>query len=317
MSGVRTLQVGASSVLLAGVLALGTTAATADEYIGGWQKDHPVVKYGVIPVETQTETTKSMKAFIDHAEKETGVKWKLYMASDYSGVINALIAKQIDVAWLSGKTYCQTREDSNGGVEPLVAAQEPDGSMGYVSVIVVKADSPYKSYKDLKGKTVARTDPLSGSGYIVPTLTFMKMGTPVDEYFKSPLSGGHPQGVLGVLRGTYDGAFTWTSKDDNIGNLRKMMDKGLLKRDQIRVVWTSKPLPSPPITIRKDLPLEMRIDLAKMFIRLKGHDMKLAEAIAQGKTNGLVRVYHENYALFCEAAKAASAAKKVKRKKKK
>lgn len=257
-----------------------------------------------------------MDDFLKHAEKETGVKWKLYQASNYSGVMNALIAKQIDLAWLSGKSYCQTREDSNGGVEPVVAAQEPDGSMGYVSVLVVKADSPYKTYQDLKGKTVARTDPLSGSGYIVPTLEFMKKGTPVDEYFKSPLSGGHPQGVLGVLRGTYDGAFTWTSRNDNIGNIRKMIDKGLLKRDQIRVVWTSNPLPSPPIVIRRDLPLAMRADIAKMFVRLKDHNMVLAEAIAQGKTNGLVSVYHENYALFCEAAKAASAAKKRKKKKK-
>jgi len=305
-----------SGILIAGTMALSSTAVMADEYIGGWQKDHPLIKYGVIPVETQTQTTSSMDEFLKHAEKETGVKWKLYQASNYSGVMNAMIANQIDLAWLSGKSYCQTHEDSKGGVEPVVAAQEPDGSMGYVSVLVVKADSPYKSYADLKGKTVARTDPLSGSGYIVPTLEFMKMGKPVDKFYNSPLSGGHPQGVIGVLKGTYDGAFTWTSKDDNIGNLRKMMDKGLLKRDQIRVIWTSKPLPSPPIVIRKDLPLAMRIDLAKMFVRLKNHNMKLAEAIAQGKTNGLVSVYHEDYALFCEAAKAASAAKKRKRKKK-
>ena len=305
-----------SGALMAGAMALSSTAVTADEYIGGWQKDYPLIKYGIIPVETQTQTTSSMDDFLAHAEKETGVKWKLFQASNYSGVMNAMIANQIDLAWLSGKSYCQTWEDSKGMVEPLVAAQELDGSMGYVSVLVVKTDSPYKSAEDLKGKTVARTDPLSGSGYIVPTIEFKKKGTPIDQYFKSPLSGGHPQSVMGVLRGTYDGAFTWTSKNDNIGNIRKMIDKGLLKRDQIRVVWTSKPLPSPPIVIRKDLPLAMRVDLAKMFVRLKDHNMKLAEAIAQGKTNGLVPVYHENYALFCEAAKAASAAKKRKRTKK-
>ena len=98
--------------------------------------------------------------------------------------------------------------------------------MGYNAVIVVKADSPYKTIEDLKGKVVARTDPLSGSGYLIPTAAFRAMGKPVDEYFKSPLSGGHPQGVLGVLNGTYDGAFTWTSKNDNIGNLRADDEQG-------------------------------------------------------------------------------------------
>ena len=281
---------------------LSADTVSADQFIGGWQAKFPVVKYGVIPVETQSQTTKSMDEFIKHAEKETGAKWELYTATDYSGVMNALIAKQIHLSWLSGFSYCQTYMDSKGGVEPLVAAQEPDGSMGYTSVIVVKADSPYKTIEDLKGKVVARTDPLSGSGYLIPTAAFRAMGKPVDEYFKSPLAGGHPQAVLGVLKGTYDAAFTWTSKDDNIGNLRAMMNKGLLKREEIRVIWTSPPLPSPPVVIRQDLPLEMRADLEKLFVRLKDHDMKLAESVAQGKTNGMVRVYHEDYGLMCQAA---------------
>ena len=68
------------------------------------------------------------------------------------------------------------------------------------------------------------------------------------------------------------------------------------------LVWTSPQLPSPPVVIRKDLPIEMRNDLEKLFIRLKDHDMALAESVAQGKTNGMVRVYHEDYRLMCEAA---------------
>jgi len=299
--------------LTAAALALGSGAASADQYIGGWQSKFPVIKYGVIPVETQTQTTKTMDNFLKHAEKETGVKWELYTATDYSGVMNALIAKQVHLSWLSGFSYCQTHMDSKGGVEPLVAAQEPDGSMGYNAVIVVKTESAYKTHEDLKGKIVARTDPLSGSGYLIPTAAFRQMGTPVDEYYKSPLSGGHPQSVIGVLRGTYDGAFTWTSKNDNIGNLRQMMNKGLLQREQIRIVWTSPPLPSPPVVIRKDLPLEMRADLEKLFVRLKDHDMALAESVAQGKTNGMVRVYHEDYALMCQAAEMERDARRQRR----
>ena len=301
-----------AAALLVG-LAMSAGPAAADSFIGGWQQKYPTVKYGVIPVETQGQTTKSMDAFLAHAQKETGAKWELYTATDYSGVMNALIAGQIHIAWLSGFSYCQTHADSKGGVEALVAAQEPDGSMGYTSVIVVKADSPYKTLEDLKGKVVARTDPLSGSGYLIPTAAFRQMGKPVDEYYQSPLAGGHPQAVLGVLRGTYDGAFTWTSKNDNIGNLRQMMNKGLLKREQIRVIWTSAQLPSPPVVIRKDLPIEMRADLEKLFIRLKDHSMALAESVAQGKTNGMVRVYHEDYGLMCKAAELEREARKNKR----
>ena len=297
-------------VLIACLAAAGAQAQTAP-----WQKQYPVVKYGVIPVETQTSTTKTMDGFLKHAEKTTGTKWELYTATDYSGVMNALIAGQIHLAWLSGFSYCQTYADSKGGVEPLVAAAAIDGSMGYNAVVVVRADSPYKTIDDLKGKIVARTDPLSGSGYLIPTAAFRAMGKPVDEYFKSPLSGGHPQSVLGVLRGTYDAAFTWTSKNDGFGNLRQMMNQGLLKREDIRIIWTSDPLPSPPVVIRKDVPADMRADMLKLFTGLKDVDMSLAEAVAQGKTTGIMPVSHKDYTLMCQAAADEREARRRKAKK--
>ncbi len=267
-----------------------------------WQKKYPVVKYGVLPVETQTGTTRTMEHFLKHAEKTTGAKWELYQATDYSGVMNALIANQINLAWLSGFSYCQTYADSKGGVEPLVAASATDGTMGYNAVVVVRSDSPYKTIDDLKGKVVARTDPLSGSGYLIPTAAFRAMGKPVDEYYRSPLSGGHVQSVLGVLKGTYDAAFTWTSKNDGFGNIRQMMNQGLLKREDIRVIWTSDPLPSPPVVIRKDIPADMRADMLKLFTGLHQVDMALAEAVAQGKTMGIMAVSHKDYGLMCQAA---------------
>lgn len=291
----RTLFHAAAAFAVAALLPI--SAAQAQ-----WQKKYTVVKYGVIPVETQTSTTKTMDAFLKHAEKVTGVKWELYQATDYSGVMNALIAGQINLAWLSGFSYCQTFADSKGGVEPLVAAAAVDGSMGYNAVVVVKAGSPYKTIDDLKGKVVARTDPLSGSGYLIPTAAFRAMGKPVDEYFKSPLSGGHVQSVLGVLKGTYDAAFTWTSKGDGFGNIRQMMNQGLLKREDIRIIWTSDPLPSPPVVIRKDVPADMRADMLKLFTGLKDVDMHLAEAVAQGKTTGIMPVSHKDYGLMCQAA---------------
>ena len=54
---------GGVAVCLA-VLAMAAGPASADDFIGGWQKKYPTVKYGVIPVETQSQTTKSMDAFL-------------------------------------------------------------------------------------------------------------------------------------------------------------------------------------------------------------------------------------------------------------
>lgn len=281
-------------------LALGARPATADEYLGGWQKDYPEISYGVISVETAVDTIKHQKKFVEYASKELGVKFKLFTAAEYAGIVNGLAAGQVHVGWLGASSFASTYMDCKC-VEPIAGAQNLQGGMGYNSVLIVKSDSPYKKFEDLKGKTVARNDPHSTSGFLIPTVQWYKMGTPVDQYFKSPLSGGHQQTIVGVLNGTYDGGFTWTTLNDGFGAIRKMMDKGLLNRKDIRVIWTSPLIPTPPVVILKKLPQNMKADLVKLFLRLDERDPELAEAVAQGKTLGLQRVYHEDYQAVIDA----------------
>jgi phosphonate transport system substrate-binding protein len=288
------------AVALFGAAALTINTAKADDYIGGWQKDFPVVNYGVISVETATDNLKSQKKFVDYASKELGVKFKLFTAAEYSGIMNGLVAGQVQVGWLGASSYASVWQNCKC-VEPIAGAQDVAGGMGYNSVLIVKADSPYQKFEDLKGKTVARNDANSTSGFTVPTYSWAERGTPIDNYYNSPLSGGHQQTVTGVLNGTFDGGFTWTTVNDGFGALRKMIDKGMLNRKDIRVVWTSPLIPTPPVVIRSDLPQAMKADLIKLFLRLEENDPQVAEAVAQGKTLGMQRVYHEDYVAIMKA----------------
>ena len=285
---------------LFGAAALTASTASADDYIGGWQKDFPVVNYGVISIETATDNLKSQKKFVDYASKELGVQFKLFTAAEYSGIMNGLVAGQVQVGWLGASSYASVWQNCKC-VEPIAGAQNMQGGMGYNSVLIVKTDSPYKSYQDLKGKTVARNDANSTSGFTVPTYSWAERGTPIDKYYNSPLSGGHQQTVVGVLNGTFDAGFTWTTMGDGFGALRKMIDKGLLNRKDIRVVWTSALIPTPPVVILSSLPQAMKSDLIKLFLRLEENDPKVAEAVAQGKTLGMQRVYHEDYIAIMKA----------------
>ena len=297
----RSLLKGVAAVLFGAATALTANPVLADDYIGGWQKDYPVINYGVISVETATDNLKSQKKFVDYASKELGVQFKLFTAAEYSGIMNGLVAGQVQVGWLGASSYASVWQNCKC-VEPIAGAQDVAGGMGYNSVLIVKSDSPYKSYEDLKGKTVARNDANSTSGFTVPTYTWAEeIGTPIDDYFNSPLSGGHQQTVTGVLNGTFDGGFTWTTVNDGFGALRKMIDKGLLNRKDIRVIWTSALIPTPPVVIRNDLPQAMKTDLIKLFLRLEENDPKVAEAVAQGKTLGMQRVYHEDYITIMKA----------------
>ena len=308
----RSLLNAAAAVLFGAAAALTANTAIADDYIGGWQKDFPVVNYGVISIETATDNLKSQKKFVDYASKELGVQFKLFTAAEYSGIMNGLVAGQVQVGWLGASSYASVWQNCKC-VEPIAGAQDVSGGMGYNSVMIVKTDSPYQKFEDLKGKTVARNDANSTSGFTIPTYSWAQMGTPIDEYFNSPLSGGHQQTVTGVLNGTFDAGFTWTTVNDGFGALRKMIDKGMLKRKDIRVIWTSPLIPTPPVVIMSSLPQAMKTDLIKLFLRLEENDPKVAEAVAQGKTLGMQRVYHEDYVTVMEAKKWLKANRKKKK----
>ncbi len=278
-----------TSAALLSVLVAGP--ALADD----WRTKFKEIRFGIIPVETQTHTSDTMEGFVAYASKKLGVPVKTFTATEFIGINNALIAGQIEVAWTSPSAYSGSWLECNGCVKPLVTATDKDGNLGYNSILIVKTESPYKNFDDLAGKTVARTDPNSNSGYLVPTVQFNQMGKPVDKYFISPISGGHTQSVLGVMSGTYDAAFTWTTRGDGYGQLRTMIDKGLLDRSKIRVIWESELVPPPPVIVRSDIPADMEKALRNLFVNIHKDDMKLAEAVAKGKTQGFVPATHKMY----------------------
>ena len=48
-------------------------------------------------METAVDTLKSQKGFVEYASKELGVKFKLFTAAEYAGIVNGLAAGQVHV----------------------------------------------------------------------------------------------------------------------------------------------------------------------------------------------------------------------------
>jgi phosphonate transport system substrate-binding protein len=277
--------------------------AASPTFAQEWKKKVSVVGFGSVSTENQAATQSRYKEVAAAFRDKTGVEMRIFTANDYAGTIQALTGGQIHMAQLGGSGYASAWIDSNGNVEPLVMNQEVDGSLGYHSILIVKADSPYHKLEDLKGKTLAWADPNSTSGYLIPLVTLRAAGIEPEKHFgKTLFSGGHEQSVLGVINGQFDSAFTWSSKGHNAGQIRAMLDRGLLKVDQFRVVWESPPIPNPLIMVRKDMPEDMKKDLREFWIDLQRTHPHLAEAAARGKTAGFVPATHEMYRPVLDAA---------------
>jgi phosphonate transport system substrate-binding protein len=85
-----------------------------------------------------------VKQFLD---KELNVDTKLRNSSDYSGVIQGLLGGKVDVVLsMSPSSYASVYINNPKAVDIVgIAVDDKDQSRGYHSVVIVKADSPYKS----------------------------------------------------------------------------------------------------------------------------------------------------------------------------
>lgn len=296
MSRLRRLSLGIAAVAL-------TASATLAHAVEDWKKKFPVVYFSSVSSENQAATSARFKEVAEVFKQKTGVEMKIFTASDYSGTVQALTSGQIQMAQTGASAYSAAWIDSDGQVEPLVANKELDGQLGYHSILIVKSDSPYKKLEDLKGKTLAWADANSTSGYLIPLVSLRGAGIEPDKFFSKTLfSGGHEQSVLGVINGQFDSAFTWSSKGHNAGQIRAMVDRGVLKMDQFRIIWESPLIPNPLVVVRKDMPADMKRDLLAFWTDLHKTHPQVAESAARGKTAGFVPVTHEMYKPVLDAA---------------
>jgi len=296
MSRLRRLSLGIAALAL-------TASATLAHASEDWKKKFPVVYFSSVSAENQAATSARFKDLAEVFKQKTGVELKIFTASDYAGTVQALTSGQIQMAQTGASAYASAWIDSDGQVEPLVTNRETDGQLGYHSILIVKSDSPYQKLDDLKGKSLAWADANSTSGYLIPLVSLRATGIEPEKFFgKTLFSGGHEQSVLGVINGQFDSAFTWSSKGHNAGQIRAMVDRGVLKMDQFRVIWESPLIPNPLVVVRKDMPSDMKRELLAFWTELHKTHPNVAEAAARGKTSGFVVATHEMYKPVLDAA---------------
>lgn len=134
----------------------------------------------------------------------------------YAATVQALVSRRADVAWLSSLPFLLARRD--GGAKLILAEVRTDtrgrARTDYDSVFVVKADSPLRSFADLR-RTAKRlrmvfTSNTSTSGFIFPYDRMIREGMlkpkqPPEAAFRSvAYAGGYTQALEQVLTGRGD-----------------------------------------------------------------------------------------------------------------
>jgi phosphonate transport system substrate-binding protein len=260
-----------------------------------WRTRYPTLAMGVITSENEADRIVRYRPVVSYLERVLGVRIEFRNATDYAGVVEALNANKLQIAHLGPAAYAQAWIVSGGKVLPIAATVDAAGDFGYFSVVVVRSDSPYRSIDDLRGKKLAFADPNSASGFQAPAFFMREAGYDPTKFFASTaFSGSHENSVIALLNGTFDAAATWWNNDER-SNYARMWDKGMIPRNSVRVVWKSPQLPSSPLTVRTDMPEDLRIAVKQAFIRMKDLDKEAWPALGDGKLGGYREVSHADY----------------------
>lgn len=252
-----------------------------------------VIRVGLIPSEDSRAMLASSQQLLDALEKNLGVKVQGFVAADYNGVIEAMRAGHVEVAYLGPFSYVLGTTVAN--IEAFATAEtSKSGRTFYHSQIITRKDSGIKDIKDLKGKTFAFVDPSSTSGHLFPKAGLIKLGIDPDTYFGRVLfTGSHDANALAVANKRIDAA----TIADRI--LDAAVQKNLVKREDIHVVWTSDPIPESPTVWRKNLSPELKAKIKAAFLDIR--DITWAD---QGKLNRFVETNDAAYDVIRDTAKA-------------
>jgi len=209
----------------------------------------------------------AIKPFQHYLEKKLGMPVAFIYTTDYTSVIEAIRSKKVHIAYLSPFSYVLASQKHD--ITPIITTGENGRQSMYHSTVFVSTHSGINSIADLKAKaknlTLCFADPASTSGHLIPRAYLTTLGlNPDKNAFKETIfAGSHVTSVLSVASGKIDVGCAATEYGLEIAER-----KGLVKRDQIKVLWQSKPIVGSPIVARNDLNKELVKKIQNLYVNL-------------------------------------------------
>ncbi len=239
----RRIALAAAFILSALVLAV-FASACFDK--GG--KGETLIRIGFNPSENTDSVTVNGQAFSDYLTAKTGLKTRVYVASGYAAVVEALAHKQIEFSWIPPFSLIQAEKLCKA--LPLLKIVRK-GSDVYYGGIIVRKDSPYQTIEDLKGKDIAWPDVASASGHIFPKAAVMAKDINVETFFNRELfAGGHDKVVLAVLTGQVAAGGTFMNNGEGTDGSWNRFYKD--RSGEIRALLVTKPIPNDVFATTED-----------------------------------------------------------------
>jgi phosphonate transport system substrate-binding protein len=218
------------------------------------------LRLAVAAVLSPKGTFESYESLQDYLSERLQRPVELVQRANYLETNQLLESGEVDVAFVCTGAYILGERDF--GMEILVVP-EVNGEAAYHSWLLVPANSPASSMKDLKGKTFAFTDPLSHTGRIYPTYLVQQLGEQPEEFFgKIFYTYSHDAAIFAVAEGLADGAAI-----DNLIYLY-LLDRDPEVESRVRIIHKSEPFGMPPVVVSAHIRPQLKAELRDLFLTM-------------------------------------------------
>jgi phosphonate transport system substrate-binding protein len=169
---------------------------------------------------------------------------KLRTVDSWEGLAKSLANGETDMALMGPWGYVLANHEAGAEVVSTILY---DGKPEYYAIIVTNPQSGIKTLADLKGKSFAFGDKGSTSGYLIPRHHFMTLGINPETYFSKVLYTKHQAIETQIVQGQLDAGADYNR------NRNAMIEQGLIKAEQSKIIWQSAPLPNDAFAVSKTL----------------------------------------------------------------
>ncbi|MDH4557953.1 putative selenate ABC transporter substrate-binding protein [Pseudomonas sp. BN417] len=253
------------------------------------------LKVSAIPDEAPTELLRKFKPLGAYLEKQLGMKVEFVPVADYAAVVESLASDRLDLAWLGGFTFVQTRLKTGNAIPLVQREQDEKFTSKFIS-----ADPAVKSLQDLKGKTFAFGSVSSTSGSLMPRYFMQKDGIVPEQYFsRVAYSGAHDATVAWVQAGKVDGGVL------NASVWQKLVDAGKVDTSKVKVFATTPTYYDYNWTVRGTLDPALAEKIKQAFLALDPANPEHKAILDLQAASRFIPTKPENYEGIEEAARSA------------
>ncbi|MEM9605795.1 MAG: phosphate/phosphite/phosphonate ABC transporter substrate-binding protein [Actinomycetota bacterium] len=257
-------------------------AADADDR-EGWPSE---LRFAVVPSQEEQQQIDRYQPVLDILEEELGIPIEFSFATDYAGVIEAMIAGNLDMAQFGPFSYV-IATGNGADIVPVAIGQEGDNPASYRSYGITQAgNEEINSLADYADRNICFVDPGSTSGFLFPSAGLLGEGIDPETGVSGTFAGGHDASALSVANGTCDAGFAFDAmvtallpdQGDITGVIDAVEDESFNEDTaELKIVWKSPPIPNSPVAIQASFPQSFIDAVTDVYVNELNADRFLAE----------------------------------------